>query len=54
MINVMFLRFRMQEEDVFQHTNVKCHLCTLLPTPTIVEHAHTHPITLLNVLMPRY
>ena len=29
MASVMFLRFRMQYEDILEHTNGKCHLCTL-------------------------
>ena len=26
---VMFLHFSVQEEDVLEHTNAKCHLCKL-------------------------
>jgi hypothetical protein len=26
----MRLHFSMQEEDILEHTNVKCHFCTLL------------------------
>ena len=26
---VMCLHYGMQEEDNFEHTNAKCHLCTL-------------------------
>ena len=30
MASVMCLHFSMQEEDILEHTNAKCHLCTLL------------------------
>ena len=30
MASVMCLNFNMQEEDIIQHTNGKCHLCTLV------------------------
>ena len=29
MASVMCLYFCMQEEDIVEHTNGKCHLCTL-------------------------
>ena len=29
MVGVMCLLIDMQEEDILEHTNVKCHLCTL-------------------------
>jgi hypothetical protein len=28
-VSVMFLHFSMQEEDILEHTNGECHLCTL-------------------------
>ena len=28
--SVMCFRFSMQEEDIFEHANVKCQLCALL------------------------
>ena len=30
MASVTCLQFSMQEEDITEHTNGKCHLCTLL------------------------
>ena len=30
MSGVMFLHLGMQEEDILEHTNVKCHLCAHL------------------------
>ena len=30
MVSVMCLHFIMQEEDILEHTNAKCHVCTLL------------------------
>ena len=30
MSNVMYLHFGMQEENVLEDTNAKCHLCALL------------------------
>ena len=29
MASVMCLHFSMQEEDILEHSNDKCHLCTL-------------------------
>ena len=29
MASVMYLHFSMQEEDIMEHTNAKCHLCPL-------------------------
>jgi hypothetical protein len=29
MTSVMSLHFHMQEEDILEHTNAKCHLCML-------------------------
>jgi hypothetical protein len=29
MTNIMYLGFRMQEEDILEHTNVECHLCIM-------------------------
>ena len=30
MARVTCLEFNIQEEDIVKHTNVKCHLCTIL------------------------
>ena len=51
MANVMCLHLSMQDEDILEHTNVKCYLCTFLVdleiimyrihTPhDIIEHSH--------------
>ena len=29
MVSAMYLHFSMQEEDILEHTNGECHLCTL-------------------------
>ena len=54
MTNVMFLQFRMQEENALEHIDVKCHLCTLWSTRRPLWNMHIHPITLLDILVPRY
>ena len=52
MASVMCLQFSMQEEDILEHIHhVKCHLCTLESTCSIIA---IHLLTLLNILMPRY
>ena len=56
MTRVMCLYFSMHEEDILEHTNVKCHLCTLQltcrPWCNIDIHLltieHTHAKVLVN------
>ena len=36
MTNVMCLHFSVQEEDILEHTNDKCHLCIIVNLETIV------------------
>ena len=49
MANNMCLHFSMQEEDVIEHTNDKCHLYTLLSTSRPLCNIGIHLITLLNI-----
>ena len=42
MIGVMFLHLSVQEDDIVEHTNAKCHLSRLIHMHTphnIIEHA---------------
>ena len=39
MASVMCLRFGVQEENGLEHTNAKCHLCTLFGQ--LVDHSVT-------------
>ena len=59
MASTMYLHFSMHEEDILEHINGKCHLCTILSTcrplckyrhtpHNIIKH--THPIFLINAL----
>ena len=48
MASVMFSHIGMQGEDIIEHTNTKCHLCTHWLTYTSLCNIG------LNVLMPRY
>jgi hypothetical protein len=50
----MCLQLSVQEEEVLEHTNAKCRLCTPLSTGRLMCHMSIHLITLLNILMPRY
>ena len=52
--SVMFLHINMQEQDILEHTNGNCHLCTLQSTCRPLCNIGMHFITLLNILMPRY
>ena len=54
MASVMCLHFNMQEEDILEHTNGKCHLCTLQSTYRPLWNIDIHLITLLSILMSRY
>ena len=49
----MCVHFCMQKEDVLEHINVKCYLCALSSTCRPLCDVGIHPITLLNILMPR-
>ena len=51
---VMCLHLSVQEEEVLEHTNAKCQLCTPLSTGRPMCDISIHLITLLNILMPRY
>ena len=51
--SVMCFHCRMQEEDIFEHTNAKCHLCTLESTCRPLCNIGIHLITILNILMPK-
>ena len=44
MANGTCLQFSMQEEDILEHTNVECHLCTLQGTrrPLCIVQATLH------------
>ena len=44
MASIMCLHSSMQEEDILEHSNIKCHLCNI----------GTHLITKGNLLMPKY
>ena len=46
----MCLYSSVQEEDVFEHINVKCHLCTLESTCRPVWNIGINLIKLLNML----
>ena len=54
MASVTCLHFSMQEEDILEHTNGKCHMCTLKSTCRSLYKIVMQLITLLNILMPRY
>ena len=54
MANVMFLHFKMQEEDNLEHTHGKCHLCIVQSIRRPLCDIGMHFITLLNTLIPRY
>ena len=54
MASAMCLHFNMQEEDILEHTNGKCHLCTLESTRRPLCNIGMHIITLLNMLMSRH
>ena len=53
----MSLHFSMQEEDIIDNTNTKCHWCTPHVTfSQVVDHFVTQgctSLTLLNILMPK-
>ena len=48
------LCFSMRGKDVFEHTNVECHLCALKSTCRPLSNIDIHLITIVNILMPRY
>ena len=52
--SVMCLHFTMEEEDILEHTNGRCRLCTLQSSCRLMCNIYTHLITLLNILMPTY
>ena len=52
MASVVCLHLSMQEEDVLEHTNGMCHLCTLWSTCRPLCNIGVHLITLLNMLIP--
>ena len=54
MASVMCLVFIMQEEDILEHINAKCQICTLYSTCRPLYSIGLHLITLLKILMPRY
>jgi hypothetical protein len=54
MASVMCLHFTMLKEDILEHTNGKCHLCTLYSNCRPFYNIVMNLITLLNMLMPRY
>ena len=54
MASVMCLYCNIQEEDIVEHTNAKCHLCTPCSTFRPLCNIGINFITLLNILMPRY
>ena len=51
--NVMRLHLSMQEEDILEDTDGKCHLCTLQSTCRPLCNIGMHLITILNMLMSR-
>ena len=53
MASVMCLHFSMQEEDILEYNNGKCHLRTLESTCRSLCNIRMDLITLLNILMPR-
>ena len=52
--SVMCLHSSMQEEDIFEHTNPKCHYCTLHSTCRQLCNIGSHLITLMIIVMARY
>ena len=54
MASVMSLQFHRQEKDILDHTNGKCHLCTLQSTCKPSCNIVMHLITLWNILMLIY
>ena len=52
MTRVMCLQFKMQEEDILEHANTKCHVCTLYSTCRLLCNVGILFITLLNILLP--
>jgi hypothetical protein len=48
------LCFGMQGENVIEHTNGKCYLCTLWSICRPLWNIGIHLITLLNILVSRY
>jgi hypothetical protein len=55
MASVICLLFNIQEVDVLEHTNGKCHLCVHFSQ--LVDHCGNicmHLVTLLSMLIPRY
>jgi hypothetical protein len=53
MASVMCLHLSMQEEDILEHTNAKCHVYTLWSTCRLLCNIGIHHITLLNIIIPR-
>ena len=55
--SAMCLHFSMQEDDILEHTNVKCYLCklqsTCRPLCKMIGGRGVHLITIFNILMPR-
>ena len=53
MSSVVCLHFSIQEEDIVEHTTVKCHLCTLESTcrPLCDVGIHLLKLTLFNILV---
>jgi hypothetical protein len=55
MASVMCLHFSMQEEDILEHTNAKCHcvhFSQLVDRP--LSNIGMHLIIVLNIVLPRY
>ena len=48
MTSVMCLNFSMQEENVLEHTNNKCHLCTLSSTCRLLCNKGIHLTMLIG------
>jgi D-lyxose ketol-isomerase len=54
MASVTCLHFSMQEEDIIEQANGKCHLCTLRSTRRPLYNIDMPLITLLDILMSIY
>ena len=48
---MIVLQFNMQGDDIIEHTNGKCHLCTFQSTCRPLCNIVIHLITLLNTLV---
>ena len=46
--SAMYSHFSLQNEDILEHTNAKCHLCTLSSTYKPLCNIGIHLVTLFN------